>query len=184
MNRNDKFVVYILVILALVVGFVVGHSFFATTVAGATLPVGTTNSTPREAFIVYSPTVPGATTTSMFNPDANDRVIVSAKYECTGIGVSQTINTGASTLPVILFMATTSTANPTQLFNTNYVWDNILATSSTSGPAALDYQASTSPGFVPVNISDRIWAAGSYLSVASNATNTATCNIGVDYLPE
>lgn len=179
---NNKFILGIVFILGLVVGAIVGHSFYPSSVAGATLPVGTTNSTPREALIVYSPTAPGATTTSMFNSDANDRVIISAKYECTGIGTSFTAVTGAplTSAGVFFFMATTSTPNPGTLNNVNYIWNNSLTTTTPS----LDYQASTSPGTIPSNITNRIWPAGSYLTVASNATNTATCNIGVDYLPE
>lgn len=172
-------------IVVLVIVFLFGKSFSGTTMvsqyAGSSA-VGTTNSTARIATIVMSPTAPGATTTSILNGDANDRVIQAATYACTGVGNVLTAYTGAglTSLGWVITAATTSTAAPASLGNTNYVFDTTNGIPTTT--PALSYLASTTPGLTAANTGNRVWPAGSYLTFSSNATTTAICTVGVPYL--
>jgi len=164
-----------IVVLAIVVGI-----YYTRDVIGGTSSVGTTQSTQKEALITWTLST-GATTTSLYNGDANDRVIETAKYACTGIGTSYTQLTGAGLATLYVTAATTSTSIPATLgTNTNYVFTSANTFATSTGFA---YLASTTPGELLTNTSNRLWLAGSYLTFASNATNTATCVIGVEYSP-
>lgn len=148
-------------------------------VAGATSSVGVQSSTAKWYSIAWTPSLVGsqsngaATTTSLYNGDSVDRIIQDVTYSCSGIGTSRTAYTGAALAALVFTAATTSTANPASIVTTNAVLNTTVATSS-----AELYIASTTPGLT-TSAFVRRWAAGSYLTFAANATNTAACTIGV-----
>ncbi len=136
-------------------------------------PVGTTFSTAKIAAMNIAPATASATSTSILNSDASDRYITSAFAECTGAGSSQTAYTGAGLANLLLRIATSSTAAPVVLSNTNYAANLTIATTA---PAT--YQSTTTPTTSWM----QVWASGSYLTFYPNATNTAQCVVGVSYL--
>ena len=182
MKTSTKIVIGFVVVV--IVAFFVGRlSVVNRSVVGA-VTAGTTNSTARIATVEWQPSAAGATTTSILNSDANDRVIESAKVSCTGIGNSVTPYSGAANVNFVIEAATTSTATvPTiSAQNTNYVFDTTNLIATTTG---YYYISSTTPGTTGFNNGyNRQWLAGSYLTFYATATNTATCLVGVGYLAE
>ena len=140
--------------------------------------VNSTFLSAKVAAIAFSPTT-GATTTSILNTDASDRIVTDAFVTCSGVGTSYTALTGAGLASLQFKMATSSTAFPAIISNTNLLLSSaVIATSSVDV-----YVATTTPGLAGTSDFVRRWAAGSYLAVTSNATNTAACIVGVHYLP-
>lgn len=137
--------------------------------------VGATFNTAKIAAINWTLS-DSATSTSILNGDANDRIVEGAQYWCSGVGTSKTAFTGAGLDALSFSAATTSASAPAIITNTNFVLNTTVATST-----ATLFVASTSPGLT-ATAAQRIWASGSYLTFWSNATNTAACNIGVQYL--
>lgn len=188
MKTSTKIIVGAVIVLALFGAFGLGWYLHQNhELVGAVSPAGTTNSTPRIAQITFAPSTGNATSTSMLNTDANDRVISTVDESCVGLGVSQTGWTGAGLLSLgLIFTASTSSVptpvNNGTLANTNYVLDNSNTIATTT--PALYFIASSTPGAIGNNPTFRIWNAGSYLTIQANATNTASCQIRVGYLPE
>ena len=176
---------YIKYISVVVIGIAIGlivAKFLAPRVeltAGASA-VGATFTTAKEAAITWTLSN-GATTTSILNTDASDRYIKAAQAMCTGVGTSYTAVTGAGLASLTITAATTSAAAPASITNVNtFLTSQTLATSSASS-----YFSTSTPqlgGGSPFTDYTRIWASGSYITFASNATSTATCTIGVTYL--
>lgn len=137
----------------------------ATSSAGRTVNAGDT------ATIVMVPSSASATSTSIQNTDGKDRAIESTVVACSGLS---TADTAVSAL--VLKAATSSTAAPATITNTNLVLSTQVATSSSDL-----FVASTTPGSTAA-AANRIWAAGSYLSFSLNATSTATCTLGVHFV--
>jgi hypothetical protein len=138
-------------------------------------PVGTEFGTAKLASINWSLASASATTTSLYNNDRNDRVITDSFLACDTVGTSQTAYTGAGLAALTLKAATTTTAAPAIVSNTNLALNvSAVATSSVNV-----YVASSTE---PAATMNRIWPAGSYLSFFTNATNTAQCITGVHYL--
>lgn len=139
---------------------------------------GTTFSTAKIATVVMSPSAAGAnaTTSSILNTDASDRKIETFVADCSGVGTSQAVNTGGglASAGFIVSAATTSTSVPTVVTNTNALTLPI----STSTPDSYNIVGNATTT-VALN---RVWASGSYLTFQFNATNTASCIIGVNYL--
>lgn len=142
-------------------------------------PSGAAFGDAKDAVTVINLANPGAngTTTSYLNPTPNDWYIKSEVVACEGLGTSQTAYTGTGLASLTFKMATSSTANPATNGNTNTL---PTVTVSTSTP---NFVISSSTAGTPGNNNvSNIWAAGSYLTVTANATNTAACSVGVDYL--
>lgn len=171
---------YIIALIAgIFVGGFIGYTLFtveAPVTAIATTP-GNTFSNAKVAEIGFAPTAPGtnATSTSILNTDSTDRIVESAFVACSSVGSSFVANTGAGLAEFLVKMATTSTAAPSALTNTNYIANIVVATSTSDSYTA----TSTNPAPGPVG---RLWASGSYLTIFTNATNTAQCVGGVHYL--
>ena len=77
-----------------------------------------------------------------------------------------------------LTVATSSTAAPATNGNTNSVGGGAV----TIGTSTATYVVSTSTVAVGTANTYAIWLAGSYLTFTTNATNTAVCTFGVDYI--
>ena len=145
--------------------------------AGST--VGTTFNTAKVAEVIMSPTSAVATTTSIFNGDASDRIIDNAFVACNpGVG-TVFAQTGAGVSAFTWTAATTSTNAPATLGSNaagNYALNVNLATSTTN-----DSYIATS---TYTNVIARRWAAGSYLTFSTNATSSTAglnCQAGVYY---
>lgn len=143
--------------------------------------VGTTFNTAKFAGVNMSPATAAATTTSILNGDASDRIATSIDVDCNTVGTSQTFLTGGGLTGagLTLKIATTSVANLGLQNNTNLVGGTV--TIATGTPDILI--ASSTPSFGGTNVAawDR-WAAGSYLTFLFSATNTAACTVGVKYM--
>lgn len=139
---------------------------------------GTTSGTGNSyhmATFAFNPTTASATTSSILNSDSQDRIVLSSYVSCSGVGTSQTAYTGAGLANLTFTIATTSTANPAALGNTAYVLQQNLATSTTESSVA-----STSISKFATGNAFR-WQAGTYMTVSSNATNTAACVVSIPY---
>ena len=148
-------------------------------------PSGTTSSIANFAGIVINLANPGsnATTSSILNGDAGDRYITSIKVGCEGVGSSNTAYTGAGLASLQFKFATSATAQPISLTNTNLIGGAALTISTSTVTYTI---ASSTAGVVGTGTTGNpsivnIWPAGTYVAFSSNATNTASCTIGVDY---
>lgn len=165
-------------ILGLLAGVIIGAAgaiVFSGSDVVETSPTGATFNSAKVAAIVAAPATASATTTSILNSDANDRYITSTFAYCGGLGSSQTAYTGAGLANLTLKAATTSTAAPAALTNTNLVMNVNIATTTPNTSAV-----ATSTFVSAIN---QRWAAGSYLTFEFNATNTAACTVGANYIP-
>ena len=158
----------------LLIGYVAFHGSPEQIAAGS--PTGTVFNSAKIAMVNWVMST-GATSTSVYNGDASDRYIQGFNYGCSGVGSSFTPLTGAGIANFSVSAATTSTNAPATIANTNFVLNTVFATSTPD-----QYVGSSTPGLTG-NAFVRRWAAGSYLTIFSSATNTAACTIGVDYFP-
>lgn len=136
------------------------------------------SGTRQTSEFAFNPTSASATSSSsLLNQDGNDRVITSVDVSCSGLGTSQTAYTGTGLVQVTFSVATTSTSAPVALGNTNFIYNGAVATTTSSF-----YDASSTPGTTGANLLVRRWPNSTYLTVTSNATNTAACIVNVNYL--
>jgi hypothetical protein len=166
-------------------------AFFGLTPFGKTIvqqmvgasPAGTTSQTAKFAGVVANLLTIGAngTSSSILNGDANDRYITSIDAGCEGLGQSNT-TAGGALANLLMKAATTSTANPPAITNTNLIGVGQTTIGTTTGNfvSASSTAAGTS-GSSGSTLVNNIWAAGSYLTFTVNATNTAACTFGVKY---
>jgi len=141
---------------------------------------GSTFTTAKTAYVAINLASAGAngTSTSILNGDSQDRVVKGVDVACGGVGTSKTAYAGAGLANLFFTLGTTSTSAPAAYpagFNKIGGVDYNL---STSTPNTLI--ASSTAGVSTTSI---VWATGSYLTIFSNATNTATCTAGVTYIP-
>lgn len=142
-------------------------------------PAGSSFSNMKFAGETASLASPGAngTSTSVLNSDASDRYITRVFAECNTVGTSRTAYSGAGLANWFVTVATTSTADPAAL-PTGYnpvTGNNLVIGTSTT----VSQVASSTAG---VATTSNLWAAGSYLTFQSNATNTAACTFGAEYI--
>ncbi len=164
-------------IVAAIVIIGVGYYFFHSNspqVNATQSPVNTVFNSAKIAEIVFNPSTGSATSTSILNTDSNDRYIISNFAGCGVVGTSLTAYTGAGLSTLTFKFATTSDSAPAIVSNTNVV----TLTIATATPDFLINTASTggTSSFLTR------WASGSYLTIFSNATNTAQCSAGVYYI--
>ncbi len=170
-----KIYIAVAVVATLIVGYVLGYTTRpqqATYVAGA---VGDTQATPKMAQIVGNANGTYVTANnryqyaSLYNSDANDRIVESVEWFADALS---TVSTSTDALKFL--MATSSTASGA--IGSNYLLNTTVATSA---PAS--YVASTTPGDTSSSYK-RIWAAGTYLNLESNATSSTGFNLKVNYM--
>lgn len=166
-------------VAVLLVGFGLGYLAFGGDNVLST--VSTSNDTKFSSAKIaetgFAPADGSATSTSILNTDSTDRVVTGAFYYCNDLGTSKTAYTGTGLANLIFSIATTSTANTAIVSNSNYLLRSNVATTSAGASV---YVSSTTTPFP--DDSGRLWASGSYITVFSNATNTADCVAGVTYL--
>lgn len=118
------------------------------------------------------------TSTSILNPSATDVYVTSIKAGCQGVGTSKTAYTGTGLLALTLSVSTTSTAGPTAV-GTNLVAGAALTLGTSTTQFVIASTTAAAPGNAAISV---VWPAGSYLTFQTNATNTAMCTFGADYI--
>ena len=146
-----------------------------TQVAGTT-PQGGTTSTAHFYSVAALLAAPGAnaTSSSILNTTGNDLYISDIKAGCENIGTSKTAYSGTGLLALTLSVSTTSTAAPAA------AGANLINNGVTNiGTSTAFFTIASSTATNGNTTSSAIWAAGSYLTFTTNATNTAQCTFGV-----
>lgn len=142
-------------------------------------PAGATFSTAKVAAISWT-LATGATSTSVLNTDSSDRYVTTLNLGCQNVGNSFTPLTGAGLASLQVRAATTSTNAPAVISNTALVGGAPLTVSTSSAQILIASSTASGPNGTQ-NLSF-VWTAGSYMTFWSNATNTAQCVVGVNYL--
>lgn len=175
----NKTTLGLIAVIVLIVGVVAGHSFWPVHLspAGAQNPSGTTYGSAKFAGVVADMSTTSGTSTSILNTDATDRFITSWKFACEGVGTSQTAYTGTGLAAWTVKVATSSTASPATLTGAASVANSFtLATGTTALLVSSSTPQTATSSFAA------IWNAGSYLTFSTNATNSAVCTVGGDYI--
>lgn len=176
MNTKQIFGVIVSVLVGVGLGYLFFHSVPQTVVVQGVSAVGTTFNSAKVASVIMAPATAAATSTSILNPDSSDRIVTNSFAACNTVGGSLPFLTGltSGSLPNWgLKMATTSTAAQTGSVN-------LVSNLNISTTTPWSYTASSTVPFPgPVT---NVWPAGTYLTLTFNATNTATCVAGVNYL--
>lgn len=145
--------------------------------AGAASNSGAFTNTPGLYTVTLNPLT--STSTAILNSGATDRDIESSVLYCSAMGSSFTGFSGTALANWILKSSTSTspTVTAATLANTNYIFNATVSTSS----IYLNIASSTIGG----GIGDvtRLWPAGTYINFEFNATNTASCTIGVTAFP-
>lgn len=175
MSKSTK----ILIGLVAVVAIIGGYYFPKLDFTAGSSPAGSSFNTANIAAVVVDLSAPGAnaTSTSLLNSDANDRFITGFRVGCNGVGTSRTAYTGAGLSALTLTIGTSTTAAPASFVGFANVATNF--TLGTSTPVLV--VASSTTQTATSSLAAR-WSAGSYVTFTTNATNTAVCTFGVDYL--
>lgn len=135
-------------------------------------PAGTTFNTAKVAAINFAPASSAASSTSIYNGDASDRVITTTFVSCKGA-----IGQGGS-----FQAATTTLANLGLGSNTNYIASSTATTTTLSS----NFYIATSTGGPPTYMV-QIWPAATYVTFVAVGTSytglqLSTCTAGVNYL--
>jgi hypothetical protein len=170
-------------VISFVVGLLVGFFVYALlhpavitqTTAGAS-PTGSTFTTAKFAAVTINLANTGqnGTSTSIINTDTNSRYVSSVKVGCTGVGTSLTAGNGTGLASLQLSIGTTSTSNPVSFVSGNPVVSGMVIATTTS-----NYFISSSTSGLT---NGSIWGAGMPMTFSWNATNTAVCTEGVEYI--
>lgn len=172
----------IYVLVGVVAVLLIAGGYYYPTIDGslgvsyATSTTGVLNTTAKRATVSLNPTT--ATTTSIYNGDSTDRMVLASYAGCTRANVtvkSYTVGAGLSSANV-KSATTSSSGSVTGLTgNTNYVTNIDIATSS-----EVAYVASTTEPVLSAY--GRVWPTGTYLTFLVNGTSTMSCTFGVDYI--
>lgn len=170
----------IALVLALVItGAIVGAYYYPHLAQNVGSATGTTFNTAKFAGVVISLANPGAngTSTSILNTDSFDRYVTSWKVACNGVGTSQTAYTGAGLSSLKVSVGTTTSAAPATFLSFAAIASaQNLSTSTT----VLEVSSSTLQSATS-SLAAR-WPSNTYLTFSFNATNTAACTVGADYV--
>ncbi len=171
-----KIVVGIVAVLA-IAGAYVFPQYIPTQLAGIS-PAGSTFLNAKFAGVAINLANTGAngTSTSILNTDANDRFVVASKIGCSGVGTSQTAYTGAGLANLLVSVGTTTAAAPAGFTSFAAVATNVALSTSTVN---LLFASST---LVTGTENATLWPTNTYMTFYFNATNTARCTVGVEYL--
>ncbi len=166
--------------IAAIVSVIVALSFPGpTSNLATTSPAGSTFNTAKFAAVAMNLATPGTngTSSSILNTDTNDRFVLAVKGGCENVGSSLTAYTGAGLASLQLNVATSTTAAPASLNGwANVAKAYVVGTTTTNiifGSSTLVTATSSLAG---------IWSANTYMTFSWNATNTAACTVGVEYV--
>lgn len=174
--KKSNLIVTVFVALAAVVilGYVLTHE--NSQMAGTIAPVGTTNTSSIFLSNTLSLVGPGGTTTSVFNNTGYDLAERSVDVMCQSVGTSKTPLTGTGLASLTLRIATSSintVSGDVGSINTNYLANMVIGTSTTDS-----YNSTTTEGVI--QSTTRIIPNGTWAIISSNATNTASCAVGIN----
>lgn len=146
-------------------------------VAGS--PTGSTFGTAKTAAITMS--LLTSTSTSILNTDGSMRLVTGMRVGCTGVGASVTPYTGATFNKLTVTVGTSSVANTAAPASTAFspfaeVGAPTIATTTA------DFLLASSTNQTATSSQPLEWPSNSYMVFVTNATNTATCTLGIDYL--
>lgn len=172
---KDTITIVLIVAVVALLGYM---AFFKASPAFGSSAVGTTFNSAKVAEIVMQPTSSSATSSSILNTDANDRIIDSSFVSCATSTGSVFAQTAAGVATFQWQFATTSTNAPAVFPSTatNAALIN-LGTSTTDD----SYAASSTPTARAIS---RRWPTGTYLTIQPNATSSnasLSCQAGVYY---
>ncbi len=169
---KDPITYILLGVLILLVAY--GTFFKSPQAFAGTSPAGSSFTTPKFYGVAVNLASPGSTgtSTSLTNTDANDRYVTGYRYACQGIGSSNTAYSGGGLASLFMKIGTTTTAAPAT-FSSNIPVSNGM-TIATSTPINSVASSTAQLG------NAALWRSGEILTFYFNATNTATCTIGVD----
>lgn len=168
---------------AVILGLLIYGAYQFPTVQVATVQstAGSTFNSAKFAGIVADLSSPGSTgtSTSVLNTDSSDRYVTGLRAGCSAVGTSRTAYSGAGLAALTVSAATSSTASPATQSNTNAVGGGSVTIGTSTAQWAVSTSSATGSGS---NAPYNVWAAGSYMTFTTNATNTAQCTFGVDYV--
>lgn len=167
----------------LVAAAIVGSYFFPQSITKieqmAGSPTNSTFGTQKVLGVIMD--MSQGTSTSIQNNSASSVVATTLNYACTGVGTSQTAYTGVGLASVSIKIATTSVTStgstPTSnvaVGNTNLMVSTTLATTTSST------LVSSSTVAIGGTVLNAIIPSGAFVTVFTNATNTALCSINLD----
>lgn len=171
-------------IIALVCAVVIGVAIYGAyqfpqvqVLAGS--PTGSTFSTAKFAGTVIDTTTTGnnATSTSILNSDAGTRYVTGFRIGCSGVGTSRTAYTGAGLANWQISIGTTSAAAPASFTSFAAVVLNFTLGTSTTGLLVASSTLQTATSSLA-----GLWPSNTNMTFFLNATNTAACTVGVDYV--
>ncbi len=118
------------------------------------------------------------TSTSILNSDSSDRFISGWRLGCNGVGTSRTAYTGANLDSLKVTVGTSTDSAPATFLGFANVATNYSLPTTTVSLIVASSTTQTASSSLAAR-----WPSGSYATFSFNATNTAVCTIGVDYLP-
>lgn len=169
------------VILAAVIALAIigGYYFPKYQILASASPTGSTFGDAKFAGVVVSLATPGAngTSTSILNTDTSDRYVTSTKVGCENIGTSRTAYTGTGLASLQVSIGTTTSANPA-----SFLSFAAITTGTIIGTSSVNNLFSSSTLQTATTSLSVIWPANTNMTFYFNATNTAVCTVGVDYI--
>lgn len=181
----------IIAVICLVVGGVAGYLVHPKPQTFGASTTGATWTTPKTSQISLS--LASATSSNIYNGTGQDVFVSDVFWACSNATTSYTAYTGAGLASLVLRAATSSTAASTT--NGNLIIDASVATGTTAeGTAGFGYiftstttiaatWATAGKPFVSGgNWDSYVWPSATYIQFWSNATNTAQCTAGVNYI--
>lgn len=173
-------------VLALVTGLIAGALVLWLAPAGKVIkevtsgntgsPSGTTFSTAKIAAININPQSVTSSSTSLFNGDASDRMVLDTYVSCSGL-TNMFGGTGAGLATYDWYMGTSSVAAPTGTIAGNtFLAARISVATSSPG---IGFTATSTYTSSPT----RLWRAGEYMVIQTTGTSSAAvCNAGLHYI--
>lgn len=142
-------------------------------------PSGSTFGDAKTASVVISLASPGAngTSTSILNTDTNDRYVTSWHTACENMGTSKTAYTGAGLANLQESVGTTTTAAPATFISFSAIASGFNLATGTTNMLVSSSTLATATSSLAI-----VWPANTYMTFSFNATNTAVCTTGVNYI--
>lgn len=143
---------------------------------GTASPAGSTFNTAKIAAVAMAPATGSATSSSITNTDATDRYVLATEIGCQNIGTSLTAYTGTGLANLLLTIGTTTVAGSNLA-----PWARIgQITVATATPQS--FLSASSTLLTATSSLAAIWHTGENMQFTWNATNTASCSVGIRYI--
>lgn len=190
MNNDNTITFFQACVVAVVAAIFTGLVIFtflpkgesANQLAG-TSPQGSTFGDPKVAAVAVNLASPGAnaTSSSILNTDSNDRFVTGWMLNCANVGTSKTAYTGAGLANLTMYVGTTSASAPATTGATTAFWTPVISAYNVP-TSTLSFAMGSSTSVSATSTLAALWPAGSYMTFIFNATNTAACTVGVNYI--